>query len=145
MMWIISKEKIAFCSAGRKNARKDCCNVTHHITIPMQAGTQWTHSEVWSQLATTPECSFEIGDRQCEKKQWNCHQRAICNVTRGIDAGRGVIPYRGVYDGSDAARPLWRSPSARTEMFFADDKVLLSLSISQWDGYEVTTSTVDAK
>ena len=54
------------------------------------------------------------------KKQWNCDQRAMCNATRGIDAGRGVICHRGVSDGSDGARPLWRSHSARTEMFFAD-------------------------
>ena len=44
----------------------------------------------------------------------------MCNVTRGIDAGCGVIRHRGVSDGSDGARPLWRSHSARTEMFFAD-------------------------
>jgi hypothetical protein len=90
------------------------------IAIPMQACTQWTHSDVWSQLATTPECLFKIGDRQSEKKQRNGDRRAICNSTRGIDAGRGVIRHRGVSDGSDGARPLWRSQSAQTEMFFAD-------------------------
>jgi len=39
------------------------------IGIPMQACTQWTHSDVWSQLATTPECWFKVGGRQSEKKR----------------------------------------------------------------------------
>jgi len=88
----------------------------------MQACTQWNHSDVWSQLPTTPECLFKIGDQQSEKKLRNCDRRVICNATRGIDAGRGVICHRGVSDGSDGARPLWRSHSAQTEMFFADDR-----------------------
>jgi len=54
------------------------------------------------------------------KKRRNCNRRAMCNATRGIDAGPGVICHRGVSEGSDGARPLWRSHSARTEMFFAD-------------------------
>jgi len=86
----------------------------------MEACTQWTHSDVWSQLPTTPECLFKMGERQSEKKLWNCDRRAICNATRGIDVGRGVIRHRGVSDGSDGVCPLWRSHSARTEMFFAD-------------------------
>ena len=86
----------------------------------MQACTQWTHSDVWSQLATTPECLFTIGDRQSEKEWRNSDRRAICNATRGIDTGRWQIRLRGVSDGSDRARPLWRSHSARTEMFFPD-------------------------
>jgi len=86
----------------------------------MQARTQWTHSDVWSQLATLPEWRFKIGDRQNVKKPWNSDQRAILNATGWIDAGRGVIRHRGVSDGSDRARPLWRSHSARTEIFFAD-------------------------
>jgi len=90
------------------------------IAIPMKACTQWNHSDVWSQLATTPECLFKVGDRQSEKKRRNGDRRAICNSTRGIDAGRVVIHHRGVSDGSDGARPLWRSQSAQTEMFFAD-------------------------
>jgi len=90
------------------------------IAIPMQACTQWTHSDVWSQLATTPECLFKIGDWQSKKKRRNGDRRAICNSTRGIDTGRGVIRHRGVSDGSDGVRPLWRSQSAQTEMFFAD-------------------------
>ena len=86
----------------------------------MQACTQWTHSDVWSQLATTPECLFKIGDSQREKKWRNGDRRAICNVTRGIDARHWVIRHRGVSAGSDGARPLWRSHPARTEMSFAD-------------------------
>jgi len=86
----------------------------------MQACTQWTHSDVSSQLATTPECLSKIGDRQSEKKRRNSDWRVICNVTRGIDAGRVVIRHRGVSDGSDGPRPLWQSHSVRTEMFFAD-------------------------
>jgi len=34
------------------------------IAIPMQVCTQWTHSDVVSQLATTLECLFKIGDQQ---------------------------------------------------------------------------------
>ena len=67
-----------------------------------------------------PECVFKLGDRLSKKKRRNSVRRAICNATRGIDAGRGVIRHRGVSDDSDGARPLWRSHSARTEMFFAD-------------------------
>ena len=44
----------------------------------------------------------------------------MCNAKRGIDVGRRDIRHRGVSDGSDGARPLWRNHSARTEMFFAD-------------------------
>jgi len=86
----------------------------------MQARTQWTHSDVLSQLATTREWSFKIGDRQNAKRQWNTDRRAIYNVTHCIDAGRWVFRHRGVSDGSDGARPLWWSHSARTEYFFAD-------------------------
>ena len=82
--------------------------------------TQWTLSDVWSQLATTPQCSFTIGYRQSQKKWRNCDRRVICNATRRFGAGRGVVCHRGGSDGSDGARPLWWSNSARTEMFFAD-------------------------
>jgi len=99
------------------------------IAIPMQACTEWTHSDVWSQLATKPECLFKIWDRQSEKKQRNGDRRAICNATRGFDAGHGVIRHRGVSDGSDGAHPLWRSHSARMEMFFAD----ASQSLDEWN------------
>jgi len=97
----------------------------------MQACTQWTHFDLWSQCATTPDCLFTIGDRQSEKKWLNGDRRAICNATRGRDAGRGVIRHRDVSDGSAWARPLWRSYSARTEMFFADviSWYLLQLSL----------------
>ena len=63
---------------------------------------------------------IKIGDRQSEKKRRHGDRRAMCNATRGIDAGRGVIRHRGVSDGSDGVRPLWRSQSAQTELFFAD-------------------------
>jgi hypothetical protein len=69
---------------------------------------------------STPECSFKIGDRQSEKKWWNCDGRVICNATCGIGAGRGVSRHRDVSDHSDRLRSLWRSHSARTELFFAD-------------------------
>jgi len=92
----------------------------------MEVRTQWTHSDVWSQLATTPEWSFKIGDRQNEKKRWNPDQRAIWNATCWIDAGRGVIRHWGVSDSSDGARPLWRSHSAGTEIFFADAELTAS-------------------
>jgi len=104
----------------RRNARRDFCSVTHCNAIPMQVCTQWTHSDVWSQLPTTPQCLFKIGDRQSEKKRRHGDRRAICDATRGLDAGHGVIRHRGVSDGSDGARRLWRSHSAWTEMFFAD-------------------------
>jgi len=119
MICIISKEN-CIVRAGRRNARRDIRSVTHHIAIPMQACTQWTHSDVLSQLATTPEWSFKIGDRQNAKRQWNSDRRATYNATRSIAAGRGVIRHRGVSDGSDGARPLWPSHSARTEYFFPD-------------------------
>jgi len=89
--------------AGRRNARRDFCNVTHCIASPMQERTQWTHSDVWSQLPTTPECSLKIGEWQSEKKRRNCDRRAICNGMGGIEAGRGVIHHRGVLDSSDGA------------------------------------------
>jgi len=40
------------------------------------------------------------------KKRRNRDRTAMCNATRGIDAGCGVIRHRGVSDGSDGARPL---------------------------------------
>jgi len=51
------------------------------------------------------ECVFRI-DRQREKRRRSGDQRVICNVTRGIDAGRGVIRHWGVSDGSDRVHPL---------------------------------------
>ena len=49
---------------------------------------------------------FKIGDRQSEKKRRNGDLRAICDATRGLDAGHGVIRHQGVSDGSDGACPL---------------------------------------
>ena len=43
---------------------------------------------------------FKIEDRQSEKKRRNGDRRVIGNATCGIDAGRGVIRYRGVSDGA---------------------------------------------
>ena len=43
---------------------------------------------------------------QSEKKLRNGDRRAVCNATRGIDAGRGVIRHRGVSHGTDGACPL---------------------------------------
>jgi len=57
-----------------------------------------TYGHSWP---STPECSFKIGDQQSEKKRWNSDWRAICNATRGIEVGRGVILHRGVSDSSD--------------------------------------------
>jgi len=109
----------------------------------MQACTQSTQSDVWSQLATTPECVFQLGDRQSEKKQQNGDLRVICDPTRGLDAGRGVIRHWGISDGSDRERPVWRSHSTRTEMFFADEShfkpgPVMSKCLS-WDSMVPTT------
>jgi len=57
----------------------------------------------------------------------------MCNATHGIDPRRGVIRHRGVSDGSDGARPLWQSHSARTEMFFAD---VLHSTFDPWNPAE---------
>jgi hypothetical protein len=64
------------------------------IAILMQACTQWTHSDVWSLLATMPECVFNIGDPQSEMKRRNGNGRATRKATHGIDAGRGVIRHQ---------------------------------------------------
>jgi len=79
-----------------------------------------------------PECLFQIGDRQSEKKWGNGDRWAICNAMVGIDAGRGVIRHWGVSDGSARARPLRRSHSARTNRLSADvpsDSKVLSCSL----------------
>jgi len=120
MMCIISKEWIAFCAQVEgtpgevfevsPTALQPRCQHVPDEPIPM-------YGHCWP---STPECSFKIGHRQSEKKRWNCDGRAICNATRGIDAGRGVCHHRGVSAGSDGARPLWQSHPARTEIFFAD-------------------------
>jgi len=104
------------------------------IAIPMQVCTQLTYSEVCSPLATTPECFFKIGDWQGEKKRRNGIRRAISSAMRTIDTGPEVIRHRGVSDRSDGAPPLWRSHHARTEMFFADDKMGVGCMVI-WYGY----------
>jgi hypothetical protein len=86
------------------------------IAIPMQGWTQWIHSDVYSQLATLPECMFKIGDRQSEEKRGNGDRRALCSATRSLDAGCGVIRNRGVWR-------LWRSASTLTQPFRPDGNV----------------------
>jgi hypothetical protein len=86
----------------------------------MPEHTQWTHSDYCFQLATTAESMFTIGDRQSQKIRWNGDWGVICNVTRGIEAGCTEISHTCVSNASDGARRLWRSNSARTEIFFAD-------------------------
>ena len=127
---IISSHHPTLLEHNVEGTRGEIFAASHCIAIPMQACTQWTHSDVWSQLATTPECLFKLGDRQSKKKRRNSDRRARCNTTRGIDAGRGVIRHRGVSDGSDGARPLWRSHSARTEMFFADERLVKQYNLN---------------
>jgi len=51
---------------------------------------------------------------------------------RDLDSGRGAIRHRGVSDGSDGARPLWRSHSARTEMIFADAPITSEIDAYNW-------------
>jgi len=106
--------------ARRRNPRRDLHSVTHRIAIPMQACTQLTDSDVWSELAKTPEWSLKIGDQQNVKNCWNSDQRVIRNVTHWVDARRGVIRHRGVSDGSNGARPLWRSPFGGKAKYYAD-------------------------
>jgi len=86
----------------------------------MAACTQWTHSDVWLQLATTPEWLCNTGDRLNEKARWNSNWRVLSNVTRCIDAGCGVIHHTGVSDWSYRVHLLQRSHSAWTEFCFAD-------------------------
>jgi len=105
--------------AVQRSQQLEVC-VWHADWFTFGSCTQWSHSDIWSPLATTTQCSFTIGYRQSEKKQWNCDHRAICTAMRGIGAGRGVICQRGDSDGSGGAHPLWHSHPTRTEMFFAD-------------------------
>jgi len=97
---------------ARSNRSRDFCSFTHHSAIPMPACTRWTQSSILSPFATTPECSFAIGDRQSKMKWWNCGWSKICNGMYGIDAWRRVIHHRGVSDDCNRAHPLWwRVPS----------------------------------
>jgi hypothetical protein len=116
--------------ACRRNARRDIRSVTHRFAIPIEAHTQRTHSDVLSQLATTPDSSFKIGDQQNTMTQWNSDRRAIDNATHFIDTRCGVFRHQGVSDGSDGARSLWLSHSTRTEYLFADVDHLLTSTLS---------------
>ena len=115
--------------AGRRNARRGFCSVTHHIAIPIQAHNQWIYSDIWSQLATTLEFSFKIGDRQSEKKQLNWDGRATCNATCGINSRRGLSRHQDVSDGFVGLYPLWQSDSVRMEIFCADGDVIKQVLI----------------
>jgi len=86
----------------------------HFANVPNEPIPTYGHS--WP----PPQCSFTMDYRGSGKKQRNWNLRPICNPTRCISAGRGVVCHRGVSDGSDGACPLWPSHFARTEMFFAD-------------------------
>jgi hypothetical protein len=92
--------------------RTTAFRIRHQVSHRAVQRSQWlenftrTHFDVRSHFATTPQCSFTIGYRQSDKKWRNSDRRAICNATRGIAAGRGVICDRGVSDGSDVVRPL---------------------------------------
>ena len=84
----------------------------------MKVHTQWTHSDVWSQLATTPVWSFIIEDWQNAKTRWNSDRRVIYNPTPCIHSRHRAIHHRGVSYGSEGTRPLWRCHPARIEYFF---------------------------
>jgi len=141
MMCIISKERIAFCAqvegtrgvvfAASPIALQSRCKRVPNEHIPMY-GHSWP---------STPECSCKIGDRQSEKKRWNSDWMVICNVTHGIEAGRRVIRDRGVSNGCDGALPLCRSHSARTEIFFADDR-LPNDSIIVWSSMNLNPEPI---
>jgi hypothetical protein len=105
-MCIISTERIAFCAqvegtrgvvfAASPIALQSRCKRVPNEPIPM-------YGHIWP---SPPECSFQIGDRQSNMKWRNSDWRAICNITRGIKAARGVVRRQSVSDGSDGARPL---------------------------------------
>jgi len=78
--------------------------------------------------------------RQSEKKRRNCDWRVICNATRCIGAGRGVVCHWGVSDGSDGARPLWQSHSGRTEMYFADEQNVQWFGRHNWTTPQLWTA-----
>ena len=90
---------------------------------------QFTHSDVWSELAITPERSFNIGEKHKKMIQWHSDRWAICKVTHGIEAGRGVIVQRGVCNRCDAAHPIWQSHSAQPDTVFADENVSILFHI----------------
>jgi hypothetical protein len=120
MMCILSRERIAFC-AHVEGTRGEVFSASPIVLqsrckrVPNERIPTYGHS--WP---STPECSFQIGDRQSEKKRLNCDGGAICNATRGIGAGRGVSHHRHFPDGSDGPCPLGRSHSGQTDFIFAD-------------------------
>jgi len=119
--------------SSRRNTRRDFCSITRHMAIRMKARTHWTHSDMWSQLATMPEWSSNIGDWKSEKKRWNYDRGVICNATCGIHAWRGVIHHWGVLDSSDGVRQLGRSHSTRTYMFLLMWYILIvSIPVSSY-------------
>jgi len=89
-MCTISKERIAF-STQVEGSREEVFAASPITSksrckhVPKEPIRMYGHS--WP---ATQECAFKIGDRQSEKKPWNCDQQAECNTTRGIDAGSGV-------------------------------------------------------
>jgi len=106
MICKLSTERIAFC-AQVEGTRGEVFAVSHIALqfrckrVPNKPIATYGHS--WP---STPECSFTIGERQTDKTQCNSDGRAICYVTRGIDAGRKERHHLGVSDGSDEVRPL---------------------------------------
>jgi len=78
--------------------------VRRYNTTRLRGSTQLLGKSEWDQKMGRIECVFRI-DRQNEKKRRNGDRRAICNATRGIEAGHRIIRHRGVSDGSDGARP----------------------------------------
>ena len=86
---------------------------------------EWTHSDVWSQLATTRHCSITIRYWQSEKRQRNSHGRALSTATRCIGAEPRVFCHLSIFDGYGWAGPPGQSHSARTEMLFANACLLL--------------------
>jgi hypothetical protein len=105
-MSIISKERTAFCvqvegTRGEVFALPPIALQFRYKRVPNDPIQPYAHS--WP---STRESLVKIGDRQSEKTQYKCDERAICNTTRAIDARRGVSRIRNVYDGSDGPHPL---------------------------------------
>jgi hypothetical protein len=119
-MWIISKEKIAFCA--QVEGMRGATFAASPISLQSQCKCRPNESIPKSghRSPSTPECSCEIGERQSEKNRWYRDGMAIWNVTHGIDARHVVIQLWQDYYPSDEPRRLWRSHSAWMELFFAD-------------------------
>jgi len=104
----------------KRNVRRRFGSITCRIPIRMLAGTQSSHCNVWSLLATTLVCSLKPGDRSCENEEGNRNASAICNTTYGIHGGRGASHHPVATDSSDGPRPLRPSPKGWIEISFAD-------------------------